>query len=98
MENNINSTEISQIQSNFSFEYYLRQLDKYVEKNINDFSKEYQSSIRIGIYGISLGIFGVGSLYRRSILKGFGNGLTFYLISSLILCRDNLNPYSKYKI
>jgi hypothetical protein len=90
--------DFTQKLAKLNFKPYLKSLDEYIEKKTIELSKENQYYIRKCINVFSLGIFGITCFTRRRMLMGFGRGLTFYIISSLMVCRDNLNPYSKYKI
>jgi len=98
MENFQFITEFTQKLAKINLKPYLKSLDQFIEKKTIEISRQNQYYIRMCIYGFSLGIFGITSFTRRSMLTGFARGLTFYIISSLMVCRDNLNPYSKYKI
>ena len=97
IKNNVEFKEENENMKN-TFVVYFDKLSKFNRTPIfENFNKTYKSEIKIVINSSSLVMFFYYSIYKKRLFFGIKNSLALFIFNSLFFCRDNLNPYSKYR-
>ena len=74
-----------------------KDFDLKIESSINRFIHSYQYQLRILINSSLFLVFGYTFIRRRVLLPAVKNTVVYYVFSSILLLRENLNPYLNNK-
>ena len=92
LTNSINSLPIYYEKISTNCQVLLVEFEKSYFRFCNDYKLELNNFINVS----TILVFAI-SMRKKGLFSGVKNCFIYYSFSSLLLHRDNLNPYAKYK-